>query len=128
VNELVKRFAEAIAHAEGFYVEGSLPSRCHNPGDLAVGDRGLGTALSAGYGAADITIFASAALGWNALYSEVERILSGTSRIYRPQLTLLEVGAKYAMDANWGRNVAKQLGVAPEITLGELASSSTQNT
>lgn len=121
MSDLVIRFAQAIAHAEGFYSPESLPERCHNPGDLAIGDRGLGTARSAGFGAADITIFSCDADGWNALYSEVHRMLSGTSHIYRPELTLLQVGAKYAMDENWGRNVATRLGVEPIITLGELA-------
>lgn len=126
MNDLVKRFAEAIAHAEGFYVNGSLPQRCHNPGDLSVGDRGLGTARSSGFGASDITIFDSDEAGWQELYSQAHRMLYGPSHIYRPELTMLEVGAKYAMDENWGRNVARTLGVEPTITLGELANGTKQ--
>jgi len=34
----VSKLAEAIAHEEGFYVEGSLPQRNHNPGDLRHGN------------------------------------------------------------------------------------------
>ena len=30
----VVQFAHAIAQAEGFYVKGSIPNRCHNAGDL----------------------------------------------------------------------------------------------
>lgn len=32
------KLAEAIAHEEGFYVQGSLPQRNHNPGDLRHGN------------------------------------------------------------------------------------------
>lgn len=34
----MSKLAEAIAHEEGFYVEGSLPQRNHNPGDLRHGN------------------------------------------------------------------------------------------
>lgn len=127
MTDIVKHFAEAIAHAEGFYATGSLPQRCHNPGDLSVGDRGLGTARSTGFGASDITVFDSDEAGWQELYSEARRMLYGPSHIYRPELTLLEVGTKYAMDENWGRNVATRLEVEPTITLGELANGNRQS-
>lgn len=125
-SDFVIRFAQAIAHAEGFYSAGSLPQRCHNPGDLSLGDRGLGTARSSGFGASDITIFGSDEEGWQHLYSEVHGMLSGSSHIYRPQLTLAEVAIKYAMDAAWGVNVAARLGVPVTITLGELANGTQQ--
>lgn len=128
MSDIVTRFAEAIAHAEGFYTPNSLPSRCHNPGDLAIGDRGLGTARSTGYGASDITILASDEEGWQLLHSQVHRMLYGPSHIYRPELTLAETAIKYAMDANWGINVARTLGVDVSITLGELANGNQQST
>lgn len=121
MTDIAKRFSEAIAHAEGFYVAGSLPNRCHNPGDLALGDRGLGTCRSAGYGASDITVFSGDAEGWQALYLQAEHMLSGRSRVYRLDMSLAEVALKYAEDANWGVNVARTLGVAVTTTLGELA-------
>jgi hypothetical protein len=33
----MSKLADAIAHQEGFYVSGSLPQRCNNPGDLRHG-------------------------------------------------------------------------------------------
>lgn len=30
----MSKLAEAIAHEEGFYIDGTLPNRNHNPGDL----------------------------------------------------------------------------------------------
>lgn len=120
-DEIIGRFAEAIAHAEGFYQAGSLPQRCHNPGDLAIGDRGFGTALSTGIGAANITIFDTDASGWLYLNNQVRRMLNGSSRVYSLSMSLLQVGLIYAVDEQWGRNVAAKLGVPPETTLGELA-------
>ena len=35
-QDKVEQFAHAIARTEGYYVHGSLPSRCHNAGDLKV--------------------------------------------------------------------------------------------
>lgn len=118
---IIERFSDAIAHAEGFYATGSLPARCHNPGDLCLGDKGFGTARSTGYGASDITIFGSDVDGWTALHNQVSHMLSGASHVYRSGMTLLDVAKTYAMDVQWGINVATRLGVAPTITLGELA-------
>ena len=39
-QDKVEQFAHAIARTEGYYVHGSLPSRCFNPGDLKVMSRG----------------------------------------------------------------------------------------
>ena len=43
IDALAVRMAYAIALAEGFFVEGSLPQRINNPGDMKLGDRGWST-------------------------------------------------------------------------------------
>lgn len=110
--------ALAIARAEGFDVEGSIPQRANNPGDLRIGDRGLGM-LGEG-----ITIFPTVEDGWDALDHQCGRILSGKSPYYRPQMTLAEMGMTYSGgDQDWAKNVAAILGVPESITLAELAAS-----
>ena len=110
----VNRIAVAFANAEGFYVPGSLPQRIHNPGDLEEGDRGYGVLEGK-------TIFFNDADGWAALYTQVERMLSGKSPLYPPTMTLAEAGMRYSGgDANWAKNVAAALGVDESITLAEL--------
>jgi hypothetical protein len=120
---LVEAFASAIAHSEGFYVEGSVPQRANNPGDLTDdGDVGHGFIETSGPMGAKITIYGSVEDGWQALYKKVRRMLNGASRVYTPDLTILEVGIKYAGSAEWAENVAKRLGVDTRMTLAEYAS------
>jgi hypothetical protein len=56
---------EAIAHEEGFTVQGSRPSRNFNPGDLIYGPESVafGAVSSDGH----FAIFPDIATGWNAL-------------------------------------------------------------
>ena len=120
-NELVQRVAEAFAYCEGFGKPNALPTRCHNPGDLTdEGDIGFGTARSAGYGAANITIYGSDEQGWDALRKKVRRMLEGRSAVYFLSMTLEEVGMKYSRDSNWGINAASHLGVPPTTSLAGL--------
>lgn len=110
-DELVIKFARAIAHAEGFGVDKTnLPTRCNNPGDLAAGDVGHGTARSAGYGAADITIYATEVDGWSALYRQVRRMLTGGSRYYTLDMRLADVGMTYARSGVWSDNFVSSFG------------------
>jgi hypothetical protein len=121
-DDLVNRFSEAIAKAEGFYVANSVPARAHNPGDLTDdGDIGLGFIQTEGPFGAKITIYASDADGWDALHRKVRRMLDGGSHVYTSDLTLMEVALKYAGSTEWAFNVAKDLGVDTRMTLGELA-------
>lgn len=126
-EDLVIRFARAIARAEGFFAETpegkkNLPQRCNNPGDLTDdGDVGNGTARSHGFGAADITIYSTVEAGWNALFHKVRRALNGSSAVYTLDMSISQFGLKYAKDAEWGINVAKDLGVPPYQTLADLA-------
>jgi hypothetical protein len=125
-DSLVKRFCDAIESAEGFFQKRSgagedLPQRCNNPGDLTDdGDVGLGTARSAGIGAADITIYPTLAAGQAALDKKIRRALNGASSVYTLAMSIEEFGMKYARDSHWGINVAEQLGVSPLTTLEDL--------
>jgi hypothetical protein len=101
----VKRIAHAIARAEGFFVLNSLPNRTNNPGDLKLGDMGNGTDK-------DKTIFATPEEGFKHLYYQVTLMLTGTSKYYRPSMSILEVAKKYTgEDAadTWAAHVVQDL-------------------
>lgn len=122
-EEFVNKFCEAVARAEGFYEPTSVPARAHNPGDLTDdGDVGLGFIQTSGPYGAKITVYATDEDGWNALRKKVRRMLNGASKVYRLDMTILEVAIKYSGDVNWGINVASSLGVDQRTTLAELAS------
>jgi hypothetical protein len=125
LEETVEAIAQAIAVAEGYFVAGvhdgqSLLRRLNNPGGLkkpALGADDLPTWLDTG-----LIIFPTEAMGWEALRHQIRMMLNGTSQIYDPSDTLIHVGLKYADgDANWGPNVATNLGVSPHVTLTDLA-------
>lgn len=104
-SQRVRRIAYAISVAEGYWVPGSIPNRRHNPGDLT--RDGV------------IVEFPTATEGWLALYRQVERMLSGKSSFYRPDMSIEEVARFYTateQDA-WARNVAAALGVDPGTKL-----------
>lgn len=113
---IVRKIAEAIAYAEGYYVEGSVPNRLNNPGDLtrditgtAIGQQGI------------YQIYASPVDGWNALYKQVRMMFSG-SHIYNPLMTIAEVASRYTATqaAEWAANVASHLGVTINTRLMEI--------
>ena len=111
VDEKTKRFAEAIAAAEGFGVPGAIPTVNHNPGDLKV----PGSTLVNGH-----TFFASDADGWDALYRQIGLMRSGKSRVYKPDMTFEQIARKYAEGwQNWLANVTRVLGVSSQTTLRE---------
>ena len=121
----VHAIAEAIARAEGYFVQGehdgrSLLHRLNNPGGLkkpALAADDLPTWQDTG-----LIIFPTPEMGWEALRHQVRMMLNGESEIYDPSDTLITVGLKYADgDQNWGSNVAINLGVSPHARLMELA-------
>lgn len=121
-EELILKMANAIAKAEGFGEAGAVQTRAHNPGDLTDdGDLGLGVIHTSGPHGAAITIYATDADGWAALYRKVRRMLSGASHTYTLNLTLMECGLKWSGDPSWSRNVAAALGFDPSITLAAIA-------
>jgi hypothetical protein len=115
VSDKVKKIAEAFAKAEGFGTPGALPTRAHNPGDLELGDIGNGVINSK-------TVFASDQDGWNALYKQVQLMLSGGSAYYSPSDSWRSVANTWtgADNANaWANIVAQHLGVNPDSAMQE---------
>lgn len=113
VPDVVQRFSNAIATAEGFFVDGSRPQRNNNPGDIMSGGQ--------------FVVYSSIADGWAALYDQVYRMFYGGSVYYNPAMTISQVAYYYANGsgdptgaANWANNVASYLGVTPDTTLNTL--------
>jgi len=119
VNELIDKFADAIAYAEGYYVTSSRAERNHNPGNLTVDTTGTSIGNDGPF-----MVYASPDDGWEALKKQVERMIDGTSQYYNQTMSILEIAYKYtATDAlAWARNVASRLGVSTDITLMDLLS------
>lgn len=113
MNSKVIAFAQAIAKAEGFGVAGALPTRCHNPGDLEVGDVGYGTDEGK-------TIFSEDQDGWMALEHQCDLMLTGNSHLYKPSMNILQVAMLYTgndSSASWAQAVAQALGISVTTTL-----------
>lgn len=107
----VRSFAEAIARAEGWYVQNSLPRRRNNPGSITDSSGKL-------------IQYSSESAGWEALYSQIRRMVSGSSRYYSPDMTLLQAAVVYTGNDKpdaWARIVSGQLGVSTSARLGDLA-------
>ena len=124
-NDRVGILAQAIATAEGYYAPGerdghSLPQWLNNPGSLkkpALGAESLPTWKDTG-----LIVFPTERMGWDALKHQVELMVTGKSSIYDPSDSILDVAKKYANgDPNWGKNIARTLGISPSCTLGEIA-------
>ena len=102
--------AQAIAVAEGYGVEGAIPTRANNPGDLTdVGQNFPGdTGQRIGQ---NIIVFATPTDGWNALYAQIRLWLSGNSHVVNPTDSISIIAMKYAPDnpTAWAANVSAQL-------------------
>lgn len=121
-DDLIHKFAQAIAAAEGFGVVGAVPTRANNPGDLTdEGDVGHGFLETSGPMGAKITVYGSITDGWNALYKKLRRMFDGASHVYTLDMTIMEMGIKYAGSAEWAANVARKLGTDTRTTLAMLA-------
>ena len=99
--------ANAIARAEGYYVKNSIPMILNNPGDI---ENSLGAKI----------VFATEADGWDALYKQIELMISGRSHVYKPTMSWIDIGKLYdgeKLFMNWVENVTKLLGVEPTSTL-----------
>lgn len=105
----VRRLALAIATAEGFWKKDSLPRRLNNPGSLK--DQ---------YG--NFRAFVTEEEGWRALYRQIELMLSGKSKWYRPDMTIAEVARYYTATEQsiWASNVAKTLGVSVDTKIEDV--------
>lgn len=107
----MSKLAQLIARHEGFYKNGSLPARRHNPGDLRHGPH----VSHEGLGPNDVGIEPSDELGW----ADLERQLT----LYAERgLTLEEMIATYAppSENNTGaylKAVTEGLGVSGGTTV-----------
>jgi hypothetical protein len=103
----------AIAQAEGYNTNGAA-FQLNNPGDLSPGDEhGYATAGAAEFhGGSNIIHFATAADGWNALYTKVSNIVTGKSKVYLQTWTIAQVASKWAGNSGaWAANVARVLNL-----------------
>jgi hypothetical protein len=109
-------FCQAVARQEGADEEGSAPDRYNNPGDLSRGDE-HGSPVTGYHILPDrenLIIFASKQGGWNALRMKFWNILNGRSHVFSPEMTLEQIGAKYATNPDWASGVARLFGVDPK--------------
>lgn len=107
----IAALAAAIATAEGSNPE------WNNPGDLT---KSFGFATAGVANSAGVLKFQSSADGWNALYKQIELIISGGSH-WSLSTTLADFGLGYSGgDPNWSKNVANSLGVTPDAQLGDI--------
>src|SRR5262245_6877910 len=108
-------FAEAIAVAEGFYAQGSVPQRAHNPGDLKLSSRPK-------FNDEGISQFDTDDQGWHALYEQLQRIADRRSRYYTPDTTIAAMGVTWVGDkangAHWANNVAGALNTDVSAAIG----------
>lgn len=118
----VKAFAQAIAHAEGFGVSDTIPTRAHNPGDLVM-PNWRGESL----GAEKISIFDDDKTGWTALYRQLGLIVSRQSHVYNPNMTIREMSKKWTatQQEEWASNVSnwltlKGINATPDTRLYEV--------
>ena len=113
-EDLVVRIAiafAAIAHAEGFWVPGSLPRRNHNPGDL----------LDA---AGRNPQYADILTGAAATVRELVLIFTRASRVYSLAMTWRRMSQLWTGGDNaaaWCAAVCDDLGVDPDSTLQQFA-------
>lgn len=111
----LKAFARAIARAEGFYVQGSVPQRANNPGAIKI-PGWTGQTLGEG-----ISVLESEDAGWAALHKQLMLIVSGQSSIYNLDMTIAEMSERWTGTQteakNWSANVARVLDVDPSTPL-----------
>ncbi len=114
----VVQFAHAIAQAEGFYVKGSIPNRCHNAGDL----KGTKFPNQIGVCRGGHARFRTDADGWTALYRQIEKIQDGTSTKYTNRATFRQVAKTYAQNYRpWLKIVTDLLDAEPQDSVTDWA-------
>jgi hypothetical protein len=110
----VRRMAEAIAYAEGYYAPGNpIPRRLNNPGDVKIS-----SVPNIGKDQYGHLHFATPEDGWLALYRQLQLIINGRSSVYTLDMTIEQMGKRWA-EANtaWTTNVSTKLGVPATTTL-----------
>lgn len=106
----VLAFAQAIAVAE------NVAPAHNNPGALSSLAGGTGT-----FGAG-LAVFASCADGWNALYRQLNLIISGGSSQYWLDMSVQEMAQVWTATnpTGWARTVANQLGISVDQNIGDV--------
>ncbi len=109
----ITTLAQAIATAEGFYVQGSIPQQAHNPGDLKM-PNWSGPTIGNG-----ISVFQSVDDGWNALKKQLYLILIGQSTYYNLDMTISDMAQTWTATQSdaWAANVAQGVGATPSTPL-----------
>lgn len=119
-KQKVKKFATAVAQAEGFGVPHAVPTRCHNPGNIRSTRSGHHYAGQIGLNHNGYVIFKSDYYGWIALEKQLTLMASGRSAHYGTDMTIAQVAKHYATGwRTWSKNVAHRLGVTPDTSLAE---------
>jgi hypothetical protein len=119
----IRKFADAIARAEGFYVAGSIPARSNNPGDLKSPTWTYPGELEGQSLGEGIATFRSSNDGWNALYNQLALIVNGESSVYSLDDTIASMGSKWAgagEGSTWAANVAAYVGAPASSKLYEV--------
>jgi hypothetical protein len=114
-----QQLMKAIAKAEGFEVKGAVPTRYHNPGDIRA-SHGVKYPGQVGLNKHGYVIFKNDRFGWDAMQSQLDKIINGESKFYSVNMTLRQFAKCYATSPLWVKNVAKNLGVTPNTTLAEI--------
>src|SRR5260370_8915636 len=115
-GDRVWNVCRAIARAEGANVEGSVPDRLNNPGDISDGGLTYGFEPHSG---SSVTDFPDKQTGWQWFYNKISNIVAGKSHVYSPSMTWTELAKKYAGNWRpWVANVTGSLGVSPAETVG----------
>jgi hypothetical protein len=123
-NPLTVKIAQAIAHAEGFFVSdpNARPRRNHNPGDMTSDLVGRGIGKDGSF-----IVFATDADGWANLYAQVNAWLNGTSRFHSGQSSIAdlaglgdETGYTSTDQVAWANTVAAKLNVSIDTSLAEI--------
>lgn len=109
--------AQAIMRFEGYF-QGSLSYKNNNPGNLKF----AGQFNATGQDANGFAIFPTFQDGYNALITQIRRMLNGTSSLYPPTMTLVQAFNRYSTTSQnvYGNFVANEIGVEPNITLQQL--------
>jgi hypothetical protein len=118
VSPTIRRIGEAIATAEGFYVEGSRSSRNNNPGDLTVDLNGKGIGKDGMF-----IVYSNAADGFDALYKQISEWFAGTSSYISADMSIIQAAQVYSPNGagNWASNVANYLGVSTDTPLSQIS-------
>ncbi len=111
-------FAHAIARAEGFGTKNTIPTRCHNPGDIRSSRNGHHYAGQVGLNKRGYVIFKNDAAGFAALKDQLQLIVSGQSKHYNADMSIAYVAKVYSGGSRaWSKIVSKHLDVPASTTL-----------